>query len=136
MKKLLFLTGLILVTNLAYGQSNNDTNSNRSTNQSSSTTQYMADSKVTLAVKSKLLADRTVKSTGISVTTNNGIVELTGTIPSQEEKLRAEQIVSRVNGVKSVKNNLTVNPDNTNSDTSSSTNTDATIDGNNSYNGQ
>ena len=44
----------------------------------------------------------------ISVTVNNGEVTLDGTVPSREQKRRAEDCIDDLSGVKNVQNNLRV----------------------------
>ena len=66
------------------------------------------DSTLTASVKSKLAADTRTSATAVNVTTNEGVVTLTGTVNSAAEKTQAETIAKGVEGVKSVTNNLTV----------------------------
>lgn len=69
---------------------------------------YVDDSKITGEVKAKLLADDIVPSRNVKVETSNGIVQLSGTVENQAQSERAQSIVSAVEGVKSVKNDLTI----------------------------
>ena len=48
----------------------------------------------------------------IGVETNRGVVTLTGVVDSAADKARAEQLASRVSGVKRVVNNLQVRSEN------------------------
>ena len=70
----------------------------------------VSDAAITTKVKSALAADvglRTV--TGINVDTDaGGVVTLKGQVASDDMKKRAEQVAKKVNGVKSVKNELQV----------------------------
>ena len=68
------------------------------------------DATLTSDVKAKLAADSTLPASAISVETKNGVVTLSGTVNSEAEKSRAEQIAKGVEGVKLVTNNLTVKP--------------------------
>jgi hyperosmotically inducible protein len=61
-----------------------------------------ADAWITTKVKSELTTTKGIKSTDISVSTNDGVVALTGTATSASEKARAQQIALKVKGVKSV----------------------------------
>jgi len=70
--------------------------------------QHISDGTVTTKVKAALLTAKDVKSTHIHVKTRRGTVWLTGTVPTSDEKTRAEQIVSGVEGVHAVKNRLKV----------------------------
>ena len=49
-----------------------------------------------------------LRDSTIDVDVDNGIVTLSGTVPSNAQKARAEQIVTVVEGVKSVKNQLRI----------------------------
>lgn len=65
------------------------------------------DAWITMATKLKLLAnDKTPM--GINVDTDNGIVTLFGTVPSEASKAAAEAEAASVGGVKSVRNELQV----------------------------
>jgi len=51
---------------------------------------------------------KAAKFTQIGVETNRGVVTLTGVVDSAADKARAEQVASKVSGVKRVVNNLQV----------------------------
>lgn len=51
-----------------------------------------------------------LRDSTINVDVDNAVVTLSGTVASQAQKTRAEQIAKGVEGVKSVKTNLTVAP--------------------------
>ena len=68
------------------------------------------DATITTNVKAKLLADPSVSGTAINVDTKEGVVTLTGTVDNDAAKAKAESIAKGVEGVKSVKANLTVKP--------------------------
>lgn len=70
--------------------------------------QNVDDATITASVKSTLVADKAANLTRVDVDTNNGVVSLNGVVDSSEQKSRAEQLARRVDGVKSVKNNLQV----------------------------
>ena len=67
-----------------------------------------SDSVITTKAKAELLRERNFKSTQISVKTYNGAVILSGFVDDEISKLKAEKIVSKIDGVKSVKNSLVV----------------------------
>jgi len=79
-----------------------------STSKHESTGQYIDDSVITSKVKTQLAADDFLKSFQISVETYKGVVQLSGFVDSQTAVNKAGEITRIVNGVKSVKNNLTV----------------------------
>lgn len=66
------------------------------------------DSVITTKAKAKILATKQLKSLQISVETRDGEVLLSGEVDSVAAKTKAEQVVSQIAGVKSVKNNLEV----------------------------
>jgi hyperosmotically inducible protein len=61
-----------------------------------------ADAWITTKVKSEFGTTKGIKATDISVSTNDGVVTLTGTVGSQDEKMHAERVTQLVKGVKSV----------------------------------
>jgi osmotically-inducible protein OsmY len=79
-----------------------------STRTQESTGEYVDDSVITTKVKTMLANDDFLKSFQISVETYKGTVQLSGFVNSQEAVDKAGQIARSVNGVTSVKNNLTV----------------------------
>jgi len=60
------------------------------------------DTGITTAVKSKFVADETVKSAQIEVATKDGVVTLTGNVDNEAAKNRAIQIAKATTGVVSV----------------------------------
>lgn len=62
----------------------------------------IADSWITTKVKSTLLYSRNVGGTGIDVSTDNGIVTLSGKVHDGAERALAVQLTENVRGVKSV----------------------------------
>jgi hyperosmotically inducible protein len=60
------------------------------------------DSKITDEVKSRLAADNVSKDANISVTTNQGVVVLTGTLASQDAVDHVREVARNVQDVKSV----------------------------------
>jgi hyperosmotically inducible protein len=78
---------------------------------SESVGQHIDDGTVTTKVKAELLGAKNVKSTHVHVKTLKGIVWLTGSVPSAEDKTAAQDVVQNVSGVKGVKNHLKVMAD-------------------------
>ncbi|AXF77328.1 molecular chaperone OsmY [Erwinia tracheiphila] len=74
----------------------------------SSVSGYAGDIATTSKIKAKLLADDIVPSRNVKVETTNGVVQLSGTVKTQAQSERAEGIAKAIDGVKSVKNNITV----------------------------
>jgi hyperosmotically inducible protein len=75
---------------------------------SESVGQHIDDGTITTKAKADLLAAKNVKSTHIHVKTRKGVVWLTGSVPSADDKSAAEEVVQNVKGVASVKNHLKV----------------------------
>src|SRR5262249_22536048 len=73
--------------------------------------QEAKDSAVTAKVKSKLAADPQTSAIKIGVQTNEGVVTLSGTVPSDTEKSRTEEIAKNTDGVSRVVNDIKVNPE-------------------------
>ena len=71
---------------------------------------YIDDTAITTAVKARLLENKEVAGTSISVETLNGTVLLSGFAKSGTEKSTAEAIARRVNGVKAIRNEIAVRP--------------------------
>ena len=71
-----------------------------------STGQYVDDKTISARVNTALLADKDVKSSQIDVTTYNGVVQLSGFVESPEQAQHAVVVVQKVDGVKSVKNDM------------------------------
>nr|WP_024966964.1 molecular chaperone OsmY [Pantoea sp. IMH] len=69
---------------------------------------YAGDAATTSEIKAKLLADDIVPSRNVKVETTNGVVQLSGTVKNQAQSERAEGIAKAIDGVKSVKNDLSV----------------------------
>ncbi|CAH2932115.1 MAG: hypothetical protein PPHEMADM_3499 [uncultured Paraburkholderia sp.] len=70
--------------------------------------QHIDDGTITTKVKAELLGAKNVKSTHIHVKTRKGVVWLTGTVPSADDKAAAQEVVRGVKGVTSVKNRLKI----------------------------
>lgn len=68
----------------------------------------VADAAITAKVKSALIAEPGLKSTGIDVVTEKGVVSLFGTTVSNSSRDRATQLAAAVEGVKAVQNNLAI----------------------------
>jgi osmotically-inducible protein OsmY len=71
---------------------------------------YVDDAGITTTVKAKMLEDKTVSASSISVETLNGTVQLSGFAKSMAEKSQAENIARNVKNVRSVRNDIVVRP--------------------------
>jgi hyperosmotically inducible protein len=70
--------------------------------------QYVDDVAITTAVKAKLAADKIKTLVRVSVDTIQGVVTLTGTVESADQKKHAEEVARGVKGVSKVVNNLQI----------------------------
>jgi osmotically-inducible protein OsmY len=70
----------------------------------------MKDHDITLAVTTELLQDDAVPSHKIDVSTENGVVTLSGSVDSYQAKLAARDAAESVKGVLAVTNNVKVQP--------------------------
>lgn len=74
----------------------------------SSVGEYIDDTTITTAVKAKMVEDKSVDASSISVETLNGTVMLSGFAKNATEKSSAESIARNTKGVRSVKNEIVV----------------------------
>ena len=79
--------------------------SNKGAESSNSVGAAITDTAITAKIKTRLLADGIA---GTNVDTVNGVVTLKGAVDNAEEKTKAEKIAKDTEGVKSVKNELTI----------------------------
>jgi len=71
---------------------------------------YGDDAAITAAVKARFVESKDVAASSIGVETLNGTVMLSGFARNASEKSTAESQAWKVNGVKSVKNEIAVRP--------------------------
>jgi hyperosmotically inducible protein len=70
------------------------------------TGEYIDDAAITARVKQALITDDILKASKIEVTTNNGVVRLSGTLDSAQLISKAVELVNGLKNVKSVQNEL------------------------------
>ncbi len=70
--------------------------------------EHLDDAVLLTNVKSALVADPVTEAGEINVDVNRGVVSLNGYVDSQNEKSKAGQVARDVDGVKEVRNNLSV----------------------------
>lgn len=75
--------------------------------------QGVDDSTVTAKVKTKLVTDTQTSAIKIGVETSGGVVTLSGTVPNDTEKNKAEELARNTDGVKRVVNKISVDPNST-----------------------
>lgn len=69
---------------------------------------YVDDANLNAAVAQRFAAEKSPDFAGVKATVNNGIIYLSGTVASDEQKTRAEKVAFQVAGTKGVVNNLQV----------------------------
>ena len=103
MKKLLLIP-VLCVFCIGCNNSKTDSYKEKSSQENSS------DWQITTKVKAAIMSDSTLSASArlVSVTTNNGDVTITGSVPSQKDMDRIVSIAEGVSGVKSVNNQMTI----------------------------
>ncbi len=71
---------------------------------------YVDDTAITTAVKARFVENKQVDAVAISVETMKGTVALSGFAKNMNEKTTAEALARKVDGVRSVKNDIVVRP--------------------------
>ena len=71
--------------------------------------QTVDDVGISAKVKGSLAADSQTSAIKIGVDTTNGVVTLSGVVPTERERVKAEQVARSTEGVKQVVNNITIN---------------------------
>jgi osmotically-inducible protein OsmY len=72
------------------------------------TGEVVGDASITTAVKTRLMTDDLARGTSIDVKTKDGVVTISGAVPTVADKARIGHLVEKTTGVKSVDNKLTV----------------------------
>ena len=70
--------------------------------------QTMSDASITVAVQKKLTSDRFSNFTRIDVDTERGVVNLSGIVQTEEQRMRMGRLANEVAGVVKVNNNLQI----------------------------
>lgn len=70
------------------------------------TGQYVDDAVITTKVKAAIFDEPSLKSAEINVETFKGVVQLSGFVSSQADVTKAIEVARRVNGVKSVRDDM------------------------------
>lgn len=71
---------------------------------------HISDEDITQAIKESLQVDETMPSHQIDVQTSEGIVNLSGSVPTLQAKERALELVETIRGVRAIVNQIVVNP--------------------------
>ncbi|AJX18374.1 phospholipid-binding domain-containing protein [Burkholderia pseudomallei] len=81
-----------------------------SSSHSTSAGTKLRDTAITTKVKAALLATNDLSSGDIHVKTRRGAVQLAGTVPDERQRTLAVDVTRQVDGVKTVRDKLTVQP--------------------------
>lgn len=73
-----------------------------------STGEYIDDATITTKVKAAIVEDPMLKTLQINVETYKGVVQLSGFVDTPQAVRRADEVARKVEGVKSVRNELVV----------------------------
>jgi hyperosmotically inducible periplasmic protein len=79
------------------------------TKKSETASEYIDDSVITTKVKAAILGSSWLSASHIEVTTDKGIVKLSGTVDSEQNIAKAVEVARSQENVKAVETNLTVN---------------------------
>jgi hyperosmotically inducible protein len=72
--------------------------------------EYVDDAATTTRLKTKLIEDDLIRAFQIRVETLGGVAKLTGTVRTQAQSQRAEDVARATYGVKEVRNEIVVSP--------------------------
>jgi osmotically-inducible protein OsmY len=72
------------------------------------TDQRVEDSRTAVRVREALAAAPQYKFDGVQVAASNGVVQLSGSVNTSAQRTTAGEVASKVVGVKSIENNLTI----------------------------
>ena len=70
--------------------------------------EFLDDATITAKVKAKFAADSIVKALKVHVTTENGVVTLTGNVSDQKAADKIEKLASSIQEVQDVVNNIEI----------------------------
>lgn len=70
--------------------------------------QNVDDATMSTSIQGKLTSDKASNFTRINVDTERGVVTLNGVVQTAEDKMRAEELARKVDGVTKVNNNLQI----------------------------
>jgi osmotically-inducible protein OsmY len=74
------------------------------------TERQVDDAMLTARIKARMTADGRISPSRVDVDTLNGDVTLRGEVPTQEEKDAAQEVARKVEGVRSLSNQIIINP--------------------------
>lgn len=102
-----FLSSTVFLTACGDNNAEDQTQSAGQTQGKETTGQYVSSSLTTAKIKGVLLNTPNLNSTHITVTTQQGVVTLDGSVDSSAQSQLAQKTVEGLDGVSKVENNLT-----------------------------
>lgn len=108
MKKIIYLSMFSLLIFLAAGCTKKDETATTETGNPPAVAEQRTDTGITTELKTKITDDELLNDTDISVETNDGVVNLTGSVTNEAQKERAKELATKIDGVKSVNDNLQI----------------------------
>ncbi len=104
MRKYIILSNIALAAALGFGLHTGAVAAEAGVNvdHSANASAAVSDAWITTKIKAELATTKNLKSSGISVETNNGVSTLTGTVPSEIEVKKAVAVAQSVKGVQKV----------------------------------
>ncbi|KVZ31704.1 transporter [Burkholderia multivorans] len=93
-----------------YAAGDDSASSSSSSSSHSSTGTKIRDATITTKAKAELVGTSGLTSGDIHVKTRHGVVMLTGSVPDEQQRTMAVDAVKKVDGVQSVRDQLTIRP--------------------------
>ncbi len=78
------------------------------TDKAAKTGEAVTDATITTEVKARLMKDKVGRNASIDVDTKDGVVKISGSVPTASDVVRVGRLVETTKGVKSVVNDVTV----------------------------
>ncbi|MGE0715687.1 MAG: BON domain-containing protein [Alphaproteobacteria bacterium] len=86
----------------------NMSGSRQSSGRGESVGEYIDDATISTKVRAKLIDDKDLNLTQIDVTTDHGVVLITGVVDDAAKKAKATAVAADTSGVRSVRNELVI----------------------------
>ncbi|KVL43997.1 BON domain-containing protein [Burkholderia territorii] len=103
-------TACTVVAPNAFAAGDDGTTSSMSSLTHSSTGTKIRDATITTKAKAELVGTSGLSAGDIHVKTRHGVVMLTGSVPDDQQRAQAANVVKQIDGVQDVRNQLTIRP--------------------------
>lgn len=94
----------------AFAAGDDAASSSASSSSHSSTGTKIHDATITTKAKAELVGTSGLSAGDIHVKTRRGVVMLTGSVPDEQQRGQAADVVRKIDGVRDVRNQLTIRP--------------------------